>query len=300
MEDLADTRLIAAELTRLESSPRHAIAALGAMDIYRGKVTVVTGSPGAGKSSLIHRLLEAFAERGERVGAILIDPCSSVTGGAVLGDRVRMLDCASDDKIFIRSVAARTGAESVGVVAPVMAWTLLNRGFGHVFIESVGIGQQELDVSRRGEVLSLVLGPDSGDLVQFIKSGVLDLCDVIAVSKADLGAVSLINEIRLAVDLQSFRAHPVPVVPVSSRSGAGVGELIAEIDAAHDMSAQRRAASRAAVVRDIVTHLVMEETRARFDICLKQEGDADGWRSDLATAMRFIDLLPSSIGRGHQ
>ncbi len=292
MSATASVPRIAAELTCLESSPRQAIAALADLDIYRGKVTVITGSPGAGKSSLIHRLLNMLAHRGERVGAILIDPSSPVTGGALLGDRLRMIDCGVGDNVFLRSVAARSGAESVGTVAPVMAWTLLNRGFDHVFIESVGIGQQELDVSRRGEVLNLILGPDSGDWVQFIKSGVLDLCDVIAVTKADLGTVSLVSEIKQAVRLQSFRSRPVPVIPVSSRSGTGITELVSAIDKAHEMSAGQRAASRAAVVRDILARLVMEESRKRFDSVLGPH-EADDWRADLNIAMNFIEALPS-------
>lgn len=293
MSAIASVPQIAAELTRLESSPRQAIAALANLDIYRGKVTVITGSPGAGKSSLLHRLLNVLAERGERVGAILIDPSSPVTGGALLGDRLRMIDCGVSDNVFVRSVAAKSGAESVGTVAPVMAWTLLNLGFDHVFIESVGIGQQELDVSRRGEVLNLILGPDSGDWVQFIKSGVLDLCDVITVTKADLGTVSLVSEIKQAVRLQSFRSQPVPVIPVSSQSGTGITELVSAIDKAHEMSADKRAESRVAVVRDILTRLVMEETRQRFDSALGPRKAGD-WRADLDIAMNFIEALPAA------
>ncbi len=282
---------IAAELTRLESSPRQAIAALADLDINRGKVTVITGAPGAGKSSLIHRLLNLLAERGEHVGAILIDPRSPVTGGAILGDRLRMMDCGVTDTVFVRSVAALSGVESVGIVAPVMAWTLLNRGFDHVFIESVGIGQQELDVSRRGEVLNLILGPDSGDWVQFIKSGVLDLCDVIAVTKADLGTASLVSEVKRSVRLQSFRPHPVPVIPVSSQAATGIAELLAAIEKAHEMAAIERARSRAAVVRDILTRLVMEETRKRV-VSVLGPGEASDWRADVALAMSFIERLP--------
>ncbi len=293
MSATASVPQIAAELTRLESEPRQAIAALRKLDIFRGKVTVITGSPGAGKSSLLQRLLSAFTGRGERVGAILIDPSSPVTGGALLGDRLRMIDCGVEDNVFVRSVAAKSGAESVGMVAPVMAWTLLNFGFDHVFVESVGIGQQELDVSRRGEVLNLILGPDSGDWVQFIKSGVLDLCDLIAVTKSDLGTNSLVSEIKQAVRLQSFRSQPVPVIPVSSQSGAGIMELVLAIDKAHEMSADARAESRIAVVRDILSHLVIEEARKRFDAVLGPRDD-ENWRADLDIAMSFVEALPTA------
>lgn len=293
MPSVISMQRLAAELTRLELAPQRAIAALTDLDISRGKVTVFTGSPGAGKSSLIHRLLTELAARGERVGAILIDPSSPVTGGAVLGDRLRMIDRDVKDQVFLRSVAARSGEESIGTIAPVMAWTMLNHGYDHVFIESVGIGQQELDVSRRGEVLSLILGPDSGDWVQFIKSGVVDLCDVIAVTKADLDTVSLVSEIRQAVRLQSFRIHPVPVISVSSQTSSGVAELISAIDQAHEMSDERRAHSRAMVVRDILARLVIEETRKRLNAVVGQSAGG-GWRDDVRIAMKFIENLPAT------
>lgn len=290
-----DIPRLAAALTRLESSPKRVLDMLPTLDINRGRVTVVTGAPGAGKSSLIQPLLTALAARGERVGAILIDPSSAVTGGAVLGDRLRMLNDERRDRIFLRSVAARSGGEGVGTVAPAMAWTLLNHGFDHVFIESVGIGQQELDVANRGEVLALVLGPDSGDWVQFIKSGILELCDLIAVTKADLGTTHLTAEVRQAVSLQSFRTRPVPVIAVSSQTGTGVEELIAEIDRAHEMAPAQRARSRASVVRDMLARLVLAETRERFTALLREKEDAS-WRDQLQLASDFLTRWPRASG----
>lgn len=277
---------LATELSRLERSPLVVLDAIAKLDIGRGRVTVVTGSPGAGKSTLIYKLLFALAQRGERVGAVLIDPSSPVTGGAILGDRLRMLE--SDDGIFIRSLPATSSAEGVGFIAPVMAWTLLNRGFDHVFIESVGIGQQELDVGRRGEVLALVLGPDAGDWVQFIKGGILDLCDLIAVSKADLDTGRLVREIRHSVGLQSFRSQPVPVIAVSSQSGVGIDDLIIQIDRVHDMDPERRMQSRAAVVDDIILRVVIKQTQVRLREELSTEISGD-WQQRLSVARRFVD-----------
>ncbi len=286
------TPRVAAELTRLEMVPEAAIAALGSLDITRGRVTVVTGAPGSGKSSLIHRLVIALAKRGEHVGAILMDPSSPVTGGAVLGDRLRMLEAERYPGVFIRSVAARSGVEGIGTVAPVMAWTLLNRGFDHVFLESVGIGQQELDVARRGEVLMLVLGPDSGDWVQFIKSGVLDLCDLIAVTKADLDTRKMVAEVTASVRLQSFRRVPVPVEVVSNHSGQGIAEIVRTLDAAHALTTDRKAELRSAVVQDILLRTVLEETRRRIERVLEKTSALD-WRVGVQRAKAFIDALPA-------
>lgn len=280
---------IAAELTKIERSVDAAVAAVGGLDIAAGKVTVITGAPGAGKSSLIRSLLGRFSGRGEKVAAILIDPSSPITGGSVLGDRVRILG-AEESGVFIRSLAARNGSEAVGIVAPIMAWTLLNAGFDHVLIESVGIGQQELDVAKRGDVLALVLGPDSGDWVQFIKSGVLDLCNLIAVTKCDVARRSVVAEIKKSVQLQSFRAEPLPVCPVSSLSGEGIAELGAAIDVQHQMVQEKKAASRQAILRDILVRLITEKARAEFQRKLDRHV-AEDWRGQVAEALRFIDTV---------
>lgn len=286
------TARLASEITRIELYPDKAIDRLAALDLDRGRVTVVAGAPGAGKSSLIHRLLAAAAERGERVAALLVDPSSSITGGAILGDRVRMLGAEFGERVFIRSLAASSGSECIGMTAPVIAWTLLNHGFDHVFIESVGIGQQELDVARRGDALVLVFGPDSGDWVQFIKTGVVELCDVIAVNKSDLGTGELVAAIRQSVKLQSFRQHALDVIPVSSVSGAGVQDLLTRIDDAHQMDAERRRSLRIAIVEDILSRMALAATSARLEAQFARVANGD-WKTRASMVGRFIKALPS-------
>lgn len=286
------TAQLAAEITRIELYPNKAVDRLSTLDIGRGRVTVIAGAPGAGKSSLIHRLLAAAAQSGARVAALLVDPSSSITGGAILGDRLRMLGAEFGERVFIRSLAASSGSECIGMTAPVIAWTLLNNGFDHVFIESVGIGQQELDVARRGDALVLVFGPDSGDWVQFIKSGVVELCNVIAVNKSDLGTDELVAAIRQSVRLQSFRAKAVDVVPVSSMSGAGVADLLAKIDEAHQMDDARRLSLRTSIVRDLLSRMALAATSARLDAHFSRVADQD-WRAQAAMVGKFIKALPS-------
>lgn len=292
MTSVLTTARLAADITRIELYPEQAIDRLSTLDIERGRVTVVAGAPGAGKSSLIHRLLAVAAGRGERVAALLVDPRSSITGGAILGDRLRMLGAEFGERVFIRSLAAASGTECIGMSAPVIAWMLLNNGFDHVFIESVGIGQQELDVARRGDALVLVFGPDSGDWVQFIKSGVVELCDVIAVNKSDLGTSELVGAIRQSVRLQSFRSRAVDVVPVSSASGDGVEDLLAKIDDAHRMDADRRRSLRAATVRDILSRIALSATSTFLDERLSRIPDED-WKSRASMVAKFIKALPS-------
>lgn len=292
MKTLPTTARLAADITRIELHPGKAIDKLSTLDIERGRVTVVAGAPGAGKSSLIHRLLAAAAQRGERVAALLVDPSSSITGGAILGDRLRLLGSEFGERVFIRSLAAASGTECIGMTAPVIAWTLLNNGYDHVFIESVGIGQQELDVARRGDALVLVFGPDSGDWVQFIKSGVVELCDVIAVNKSDLGTRELVAAIRQSVRLQSFRSRAVEVVPVSSVSGEGVGDLLMTIDEAHRMEPARRRAVRAATVQDILSRIALAATSTFLDERLSRIPGQD-WKTRTSMVGKFIKELPS-------
>ena len=292
MKGALTTAQLAAEITRIELHPDKAVNRLSTLDIGRGRVTVIAGAPGAGKSSLIHRLLAAAAQDGARVAALLVDPSSSITGGAILGDRLRMLGAGLGERVFIRSLAASSGTECIGMTAPVIAWTLLNNGFDHVFIESVGIGQQELDVARRGDALVLVFGPDSGDWVQFIKSGVVELCDVIAVNKSDLGTAELVGAIRQSVKLQSFRHHAVDVLPVSSVSGAGVQDLLIRIDDAHQMDAERRRSLRTAIVEDILSRMARAAASARLEAQFARAPTGD-WKARASMVGRFIKALPT-------
>jgi LAO/AO transport system ATPase len=286
------TAQLAAQITRIELHPDKAIDRLATLDIDRGRVTVVAGAPGAGKSSLIHRLLAAAAQNGERVAALLVDPSSSITGGAILGDRLRMLGAEFGERVFIRSLAAASGTECIGITAPVIAWMLLNNGFDHVFIESVGIGQQELDVARRGDALVLVFGPDSGDWVQFIKSGVVELCDVIAVNKSDLGTAELVSAIRQSVGLQSFRRSAVDVVAVSSVTGAGVDDLLTKIEAAQQMDAGTRRSRRSATVQDVLSRMALAATSTHLDAHFARV-PKDDLKARAAMVGAFIKALPT-------
>ncbi|MCC2658759.1 MAG: hypothetical protein K0Q76_3867 [Panacagrimonas sp.] len=292
MSPALTTAQLAAQITRIELHPDKAIDRLATLDIDRGRVTVVAGAPGAGKSSLIHRLLAAAAQNGERVAALLVDPSSSITGGAILGDRLRMLGAEFGERVFIRSLAAASGTECIGITAPVIAWMLLNNGFDHVFIESVGIGQQELDVARRGDALVLVFGPDSGDWVQFIKSGVVELCDVIAVNKSDLGTAELVSAIRQSVGLQSFRRSAVDVVAVSSVTGAGVDDLLTKIEAAQQMDAGTRRSRRSATVQDVLSRMALAATSTHLDAHFARV-PKDDLKARAAMVGAFIKALPT-------
>ena len=194
----------------------------------------LTGAPGAGKSTLLDALVRALRARGETIGIVAVDPSSRVSGGALLGDRARVRAGASDRGVFLRSMAAR---ERLGGLADA-TWpsiAVLSAVFDRVFVETVGVGQSEAEVAELVDTLVFLAQPGAGDVLQFMKAGILEHPDVFVVNKADLGAAAE----RTASELQAALAMAArdasgwqrPVLLVSARDGRGVPELVAALDA---------------------------------------------------------------------
>ena len=204
----------------------------------------ITGTPGAGKSTLIDALLRAFRARGETLAVLAVDPSSRASGGALLGDRVRMRSASDDPGIFIRSIAARErlGGTAAGAQAAVL---ILASVFDRVFVETVGVGQSESDVRALVDTLLLVANPSSGDALQFMKAGLLEWPDLFAVNKADLGAEAsrTHNELEsgLAVTQPTSGDWQPQVLQVSARDGRGMEELLGALDSHRDYLARSEA-----------------------------------------------------------
>ena len=178
---------------------------------HTGKAWVlgVTGNPGAGKSTLCDRLIEAYRARGQRVGVVAVDPSSPYTGGAILGDRIRMSRHATDEGVFIRSLATRGHLGGLTRSARDVVRVLDAAGFGLVIVETVGVGQDELEITHTAHSTLVVMAPGMGDEVQAIKAGLLECADVFAVNKADReGADSAVRDLELMISLgnESIRA----------------------------------------------------------------------------------------------
>jgi LAO/AO transport system kinase len=188
----------------------------------------VTGSAGAGKSTLVDQVVRLLRARGERVGVLAIDPSSPFTGGALLGDRIRMQGFTGDAGVFIRSMASRgeLGGVSAGVVGAIVV--LEAAGFATVIVETVGVGQDEVAVSGLVDVTALVLTPGMGDDVQSLKAGLMEAADVFVVNKADLeGADRVETEIRA---MQTLTGEQRPLLRTVGTTGAGVSELLAALE----------------------------------------------------------------------
>lgn len=230
-----------------------------------GQVVGVTGPPGAGKSTLLSALLRAWRSTGRSVAMLAVDPSSRASGGSLLGDRARIEFDPSDREVFIRSTAAgeRLGGLAFGTRA---AGQALAVAFDVVVIETVGVGQAEADIADAADVVVVVVQPGSGDVLQFLKSGIMEIPDVLVVTKADLGQVAISARRDVNAALRSLGRRDTPVVAVSSLSPpTGIEDLLQAIDssaAAIDLPARRTAARRAAALSDFAGEHGMSALRA--------------------------------------
>ena len=192
----------------------------------------LTGAPGAGKSTLVDALVSRARRRDETVGVVAVDPSSRRTGGALLGDRIRVRSGAADPGVFFRSLAARRRLGGLADSARA-AILILGAAFDRVLVETVGVGQSEGEVADLVDTLIFVAQPGAGDLLQSMKAGVLELPDIIAVNKADLGAIAerSATELEAGIRLGEASGWRQPVLRVSAQEGTGLPELEEAIDA---------------------------------------------------------------------
>ncbi|MGQ9849506.1 MAG: methylmalonyl Co-A mutase-associated GTPase MeaB [Aggregatilineaceae bacterium] len=251
-----DRRALARLITRVENRTPDALAALAALHPHTGRAAVVgvTGAPGTGKSSLVNALALALRRRGQTVGIVAVDPTSPFSGGAVLGDRVRMVDLAGDPGVFIRSMASRGSLGGLAAATGDVVRALDAAGFAVILVETVGAGQGEVEIARMAHTTIVVDAPGLGDDVQAIKAGILEIADILVVNKADRpGAQNTVRALRAMLELghrlrtaghhgaqamagtarpePTFDSWMVPVIETVATEHKGIDELLDALEA---------------------------------------------------------------------
>ena len=230
-----ERRSVARAISLIEDGLPEAEAILSAIEPHTGRAHVVgiTGATGSGKSTLIHKLVMAYRRRGRKVGVVAIDPTSPFTGGAFLGDRVRMQDLTLDGGVFIRSMATRESLGGISDAAEGAVKVLDAAGFDVILVETVGAGQLDVGIASLVHTVLLVLAPGLGDEIQAIKAGIMEIADIFVVNKADLpNADQTVADLISVLKMEDYGqgGWRPPIVRTVALTGEGVDELIEQIE----------------------------------------------------------------------
>jgi LAO/AO transport system kinase len=312
---LAGDRLALARLITLVENRSGAVAEIMKRvhpRTSRAYILGITGPPGAGKSTVVDRLTALLRAEGASVGIVAVDPSSPFTGGAVLGDRIRMQSHALDPEVFIRSMATRGSQGGLARATSDVIRLLGAFGKQWVLIETVGVGQTELDIIKQADTTVVVLVPESGDAIQTMKAGLMEVADIFVVNKADRdGANPLITELRFMTHLHRASAQTskdidweIPALATEAQNGVGVEELLVEIKRHRGLleasgalerrrQARRRAGLQALLVEEF-TEQVGRRLRAGGDLAATFDAVAAG-RMDPYSAVQEILKRPDLL-----
>ena len=264
-----DTNAVARAISKVEDSASAASELMRQIFPRTGRALVIgiTGAPGAGKSSLVDKLAAFYRAKGERVGIIAVDPSSPFSGGAILGDRIRMQTLALDKGVFIRSMATRGNLGGLAR-ATVEAVAILDAaGYEKIIVETVGVGQDEIEIAKTADVCAVVLVPGMGDDVQTMKAGIMEIGDVLVINKADRDGVLRTQkelEALLSLSARSDEWQP-PIVRTVAIENQGIGDLAGAIERAREFqkNAPAAAARRKAIARWRILELLRERLVAQ-------------------------------------
>lgn len=311
-----DRRALARMVTLIENEAPPARRYLAELHQHAGQAHIVgvTGAPGAGKSTLVTHLVRELRRRNRKIGVVAIDPSSPYTGGAILGDRIRMMELAGDPNVFIRSMASRGNLGGLSASTRDVVRAMDAAGFNPIIIETIGTGQAEVEVMRAAQTVLVVTAPGMGDEIQAIKAGILEIADIFVVSKADKpGADQTVAELAMLLSLDPHRrGHDkstpywrIPVLKTSAIKDQGITQLVDALEQHYhylvesSMLANRAQRQVRSEVEALVIHSVL--------LALRAEVTQDEWQKlmeDITARERdpysVASELQKRIGLNHQ
>lgn len=292
-----ERRALARLITLIENRLPEAALVMHELTPHTGRAHIIgiTGAPGSGKSTLTNELIKEFRKRGKKIGVVAVDPTSTLTGGAVLGDRIRMLENYQDAEVFIRSMATRGQLGGLSAMTNDVVRVMDACGKEIVIVETVGVGQDEVDVAKAAHTTILVEVPGMGDDIQAIKAGVLEIADLLVINKADREGVERLNlYLQSMLSLAPKKPWSVPILKTIAAQGEGVSQLVDEAERhlkylKDSGEYERRERSR---LRDELLSRVREEISLRV---LRREHSAGGLQEMLnGLEERSIDLYDAA------
>ena len=298
-----EPRALARLITLIENASPQLRQVMAALNPLAGNARVIglTGSPGVGKSTSTNALVRAFRGQGLRVGVLAVDPSSPFTGGALLGDRVRMQDHASDAGVFIRSMASRGHLGGLSWAAPQAIRVLDAAGCDVVLVETVGVGQAEVEIASLADSTIVLVAPGMGDSIQAAKAGILEIADVFVVNKADRdGAQQTVRDLRNMIALAGPEGWKPPIVPTVAMKDEGIADVVEQLGKHHAWmeDSGELARRRRARVRDEIEAIAVTILRERMaDLHGNQRLDAlaervlDGARDPYSAADELVEEL---------
>jgi len=288
-----DIRSLSRLMTLVENSPEEVPAVMSSIYSRRkqSRRIGISGPPGAGKSTLLSNLVRHEDAEGKKVGVLCIDPTSPVSGGAILGDRVRMSDLFPPERVFIRSVASGDSLGGLAAATKLHTMLLEASGCDTVLIETVGLGQVGYDIAGVAESLVLVLVPESGDTIQILKSGILELADIIVVNKSDRdGAADIAETLKMTL-AEPRKDWTIPVVSTIGRTDEGTDGLLAALDEHYEYL---KTSGRLSALRDSSSDFagaVLDRLKARLTLSSMKDS---GKLAEIAEKVETGELDPFS------
>jgi LAO/AO transport system kinase len=280
-----DKRSIAKAITIAENSPEEAQSLIATIYPHTGKAHIIglTGPGGAGKSTLIEKMVREYRRRGRTVGVIAVDPTSPYTGGAFLGDRIRMQELTTDNGVFIRSMATRNNPGGIAKATKDAVKILDASGKDVIIVETVGAGQSEVEIIKVAQTIIVIHAPGLGDEIQAIKAGMMEIADIFVVNKADReNADKTVMDIQAMLQLDNEeKAWTPPIIKTVALTGEGVPQLIEKIEehwrylqkgALHKRSLEKAEAELVEAIKEKVTSSIIEKLKLekRFEEILRR------------------------------